>query len=110
MSVAKELVSRVLWGCWSPPIQHPRKCRVSTILCLLLLTGLPLTAHAQRYLINNPPSGNIVIENVVMIDRSGEIEDLNVTLRIKAFVDAPAHVPKTQPQELGPQEILKDWI
>jgi len=65
-------------------MQRPKKRRVSTILGLLLLSlGLPFTAYAQRYLINNPPSGNIIIKNVVLPDRSGETEDLDVTLRIQ---------------------------
>ena len=52
--------------------------------CLsLLLLCMPLTAYGQRYLVTEPQAGNIVLENVVLIDRSGEVEDIKVSLRIR---------------------------
>ena len=66
-------------------MNRPIKRRISPFPCLIVLLtlGLPFTVTAQDYLIPRPPSENIIIKNVLVPDRSGEVQDVNVTLRIK---------------------------
>ena len=49
----------------------------------LLLLFMPLAAHSQGYMVDPPSARNIVLENVVLIDRSGEVKDMKVSIRIR---------------------------
>ncbi|WP_279244604.1 OprO/OprP family phosphate-selective porin [Candidatus Litorirhabdus singularis] len=51
-------------------------------LCVIFLC-ISQAAYSQKYLVAKPLPGNIVVENVILIDRSGEVEDVKVSLRIR---------------------------
>lgn len=59
-----------------------RSKRLYLYLSLLLLC-IPPTAFGQGDSITEPEAGNIVLENVLLVDRSGEVEDVKVSLRIR---------------------------
>lgn len=67
MSLMKTLVSSVI---------------IRFLYSLLLLVSLPFAVYSQTYLINNLSAENIVLKNVLLIDRSGEVDDIKVDIRI----------------------------
>jgi phosphate-selective porin OprO/OprP len=56
---------------------------VRSLYSLLLLALIPFVTYSQSYLTGYSKVQNLVLENVLLIDRSGEVEDMKVNIRIR---------------------------
>ena len=88
-------------------MERPRKRGVSTILCLLLLTGLPLSAHAQRYLINNPCiSGTVNLVSPNPVTNKEFTKTLGRVLKRPTILPMPSFAVRLLFGEMGDALLL----
>jgi len=72
---------------------------------LLLFVCLPFVTHSQDYWLSSPSAKNIVLENVLLIDRSGEVDDMKVNIRIR---DKILDLVTQDPLEANSDELVFD--
>ena len=78
---------------------------VRSIYSLLLLVFIPFVTYSQSYLTGYSYVQNVVLANVLLIDRSGEVEDMKVNIRIR---DRILELVTQDPLKANSDELMLD--